>query len=243
MIDLVAIEKSYGRLSVLKGLSVRLERGRVTAVVGHNGSGKTTLIKILLGLVRPDAGHVVFGGERLRGGFRYRERVGYMPQAADFPGNLTGREILALVEDLRGNPAGVDESLVAAFGLEAELDKPLRTLSGGTRQKVSAALAFRFRPDVLVLDEPTAGLDPVASGTLKDAIRAAREAGAAVLLTSHVMSEIDELADDLVFLLDGQVRFRGRVADLKRETGEAHLERAVARMMTGPAPLDLENAA
>ena len=243
MIDLVAIEKSYGRLSVLKGLGVRLERGRVTAVVGHNGSGKTTLIKILLGLVRPDAGHVVFGGERLRGDVRYRERVGYMPQAADFPDNLTGREILALVQDLRGNPADVDESLIAAFGLEAELDKPLRTLSGGTRQKVSAALAFRFRPDVLVLDEPTAGLDPVASGTLKDAIRAAREAGAAVLLTSHVMSEIDELADDLVFLLDGQVRFRGRVADLKRETGEAYLERAVARMMTGPAPLDLENAA
>ena len=243
MIVFENLTKHFGRLRVLGGLSLAFAPGCVTAIVGHNGSGKTTLLKILLGLVRPDAGRVVFDGAVLGGGCAYRARLGYMPQQACFPDNLTARELLAMIDELRGPPADLDRALVEDFGLAAELDKPLRALSGGTRQKVSAALAFRYRPDVLVLDEPTAGLDPIASGVLKRHIRAARDAGRTVLLTSHVLSEIDELADELVFLLDGRIHFHGRPAALKQATGEAHLERAVACLMQAGTLPDLEKAA
>ncbi len=231
MIEIAGIEKRFGRLRVLKGIDLRVDRGKVTAVVGPNASGKTTLIKAILGLTRPDAGRVVFDGERLNGAWQYRARIGYMPQQARFPENLTAREVLTMLKDLRGNPADTDEDLLAAFALEHELDKPLRTLSGGTRQKISAVVAFLFRPDVLILDEPTAGLDPVASSLLKDKILRERDAGRTFILTSHIMSEIEELSDNLAFLLDGRVRFAGAVSTLKRDTGQARLERAVAQMM------------
>jgi Cu-processing system ATP-binding protein len=205
----------------------------VTAVVGPNGAGKTTLIKILLGLARPDGGEVLFDGEPVSDDPGYRARVGYMPQIARFPENLTGAELLEMLQDLRGGAAidRVDAELVEEFGLADQLRKPLRTLSGGTRQKVNAVMAFLFGPDLLVLDEPTAGLDPVSSGVLKDKILSARAAGKTLILTSHVMSELEELADDVAFLLDGKVCFVGPVADLKRATRQVSLERALAHVM------------
>ena len=153
-----------------------------------------------------------------------------MPQGAPFPENLTGREVLALVQSLRPGDA-IDDDLAHRFQLDAALDKPVRLLSGGTRQKLNAALAFWFRPALLVLDEPTAGLDPLASGVFKEKVQHAADGGATVLLTSHVMGEVEELADDVLFLLDGQVRFQGTMEDLRRLTGEQRLERAVSRLM------------
>src|SRR5262249_45260569 len=151
---------------------------------------KTTLIKSILGLTRPDAGAILVDGLNIIGdGDAYRARIGYMPQAPRLPEHLTGTEVLALLRDLRGADAPVDESLIDAFDLRGELAKPLRTLSGGTRQKVNAVAAFLSRPALLILDEPTAGLDPVASGVLKDHIREARAAGATFIVTSHIMSE------------------------------------------------------
>jgi Cu-processing system ATP-binding protein len=235
VIEIDGLTKRYGKLAVLRGVELRVGRGRVTAVVGPNGAGKTTLIKSVLGLVRPDAGRIAVDGVVLDGGVDYRARIGYMPQIARFPENLSGAELLALLDGLRGGAAAagpLDEELVDGFRLAPELAKPLRTLSGGTRQKVNAAMAFRFRPDLLILDEPTAGLDPVASGVLKDKILAERAAGRTFVLTSHIMSELEELADDVAFLLEGRVRFAGPIADLKRMTRQSSLERAVAQMMT-----------
>ncbi|HEX7091913.1 MAG TPA: ABC transporter ATP-binding protein [Longimicrobiales bacterium] len=231
MIRLEGVCKRYGRLDVLKGIDLEFEAGTVTAVAGPNGSGKSTLLRIVLGLVRPDHGRVYFDGRPLNGDWRYRERVGYMPQAPAFPENLTGAEVLALLKDLRGNPAGTDEELLDAFALAPELDKPVRTLSTGTRQKVSAAAAFLFRPDVLVLDEPTAGLDPSASAALKDKILREKAAGRTFLLSSHIMSELEELSDRVVFLLDGAVRYAGPALGLAAETGQVNLERAAAQLM------------
>jgi Cu-processing system ATP-binding protein len=231
MIDIAGIEKRFGRQEVLQGLNLHVERGLVTAVVGPNGSGKTTLIKLILGLARPDRGHIIVDGATLDGGSAYRARLGYMPQAARFPENLTAREVVAMLRDLRGNPARVDDELLEAFRLAPELDKPLRTLSGGTRQKVSAVVAFLFDPAVLILDEPTAGLDPVASSILKDKILRERARGKTFILTSHIMSEVEELSDRIAFLLDGEVRFGGYVAELKQRTGQSRLERAIAQMM------------
>jgi Cu-processing system ATP-binding protein len=233
MIELQNLKKSFGDLHVLCDVSTRIPKGRVTAVVGPNGSGKTTLIKCILGLVRPDAGTITIDGTTLNGSWRYRERIGYMPQGARFPENLTAREIIAMLKDLRGNPDNVDEELIDRFGLEPEMDKPIRTLSGGNRQKVNAVTAFLFRPDVVILDEPTAGLDPAASSILKDKIQAEQRAGTTFILTSHVMSELEELSGHLAFLLDGAIRFDGPIDELKASTGSRNLERAIAHLMQG----------
>lgn len=230
-IEADGVAKRFGRLEALKGISLSIPAGRITGLVGPNAAGKSTLIKAILGLVRPDAGRLSVLGSSVSGDERYRRAIGYMPQAARFPDNLTGEEVMRMIRDLRGPGQLHDTSLLSDFYLENELKKPIRTLSGGTRQKLSAAIAFLFHPRLLVLDEPTAGLDPVASGIFKDKLLAASDRGASVLLASHSLGDLEELADDIVFLLDGQVRFHGPVARLMRVTGFARLERAIAALM------------
>ena len=230
MIEARGLRKQFGPVEVLRALDLRIARGRVTAIVGPNGAGKTTFIKCLLGLTRPDAGTITFDGAVVGDGDAYRARIGYMPQVARFPEHMTGAELLDLLRDLRGgDPA--PERLIAPLGVLGDLHKPLRHLSGGTRQKMNAVAAFLFAPDLYVLDEPTSGLDPVSAGVLKERIQDERASGRTVLLTSHIMSDIDELADDVVYLADGQVRFNGPLPDLKADTGHVHLERAIAELM------------
>jgi Cu-processing system ATP-binding protein len=231
-----ALSKRFGRLEVLRGVDLELPAGRITGLVGPNAAGKSTFIKTVLGLVRPDHGTLAVLGHHVNGDERYRREVGYMPQVARFPENLTGREVLAMVEDLRGRPASRDTALVDRFRLGPELGKPVRLLSGGTRQKLSAAVAFLFMPSLLVLDEPTAGLDPVASGIFKAKLLEVRARGGSVLLASHTLAELEEVADDVVFLLDGRVRFHGPVGRLMELTGEPRLERAVATLMRNEEP-------
>ncbi len=229
------VTKRFGRLEVLRQVDLEIPAGRITGLVGPNAAGKSTFIKSVLGLVRPDAGELQVLGQPVNGDERYRSRIGYMPQAAHFPENLCGAEVLAMIRDLRGPGAASDTALLDGFDLGPQLDKPIRTLSGGTRQKLSAALAFLFRPDLLILDEPTAGLDPIASGIFKEQLAAVRERGASILLASHTLSELEAHADDIVFLLDGRIRFHGPVAQLMERTGFANLERAVAALMQGGA--------
>lgn len=234
MIQVRGLHKRYGRLHVLRGLDLDIGPGRVTAVVGPNGAGKSTLIRILLGLVKPDAGTLTVGGTAIDGDPAYRAHIGYMPQTPRFPENLTTREVLAMLADLRKRTVADDDELLAAFQLGTQIDKRLGTLSAGTRQKVNAVIAFQFAPDLLILDEPTAGLDPVAAAVLKDRIRRERDAARTVVLTTHVMSEVEEMADDVVFLLDGSVRFVGAPSDILGLTGEPTLERGIARLMQQP---------
>ena len=229
------VTKRFGRVTAVRDVDLAVKAGRVTAVLGPNGAGKSTLIKLLLGLTRPDAGSLSVHGVPVGHDPSYRDAIGYMPQRPRFPGNLTGREVVRLLRDLRGDAVPEDDELFEAFGLSAELDKPVRTLSGGTRQKLNAAVAFMFRPTLLILDEPTAGLDPVASAALKAKILRARQAGVSVLLVSHLLSELEELADDVVFLLDGAVEFEGPLRRLREATGETRLERAIVRLMRGKA--------
>jgi Cu-processing system ATP-binding protein len=219
-----------GQVCALHDVTLALRPGAVTALVGPNGSGKTTLIKIALGLTRADQGDVQFDGRVVDDAGAYHAHVGYMPQIARFPEHLTGRDVVELVSELR---AGVrrDESLIATLDLERSLDKRIGTMSGGTRQKLNAAIAFLFEPSLLVLDEPTSGLDPISSSVLKDTVRAARDSGRTVLVTSHVLSELEETADDVAFLCDGRLRFAGAVAALLARTGAPTLERAIAQLM------------
>lgn len=231
MISVRGLTKRFGGLDVLRGIDLEIQAGRITAVVGPNGAGKTTLIKSILGLTRPDAGDLRVDGEPVADDPAYRSRIGYMPQIARFPENLTGADLVAMLVDLRRDPKALDRGLIDRFRLEPHMHKPLRTLSGGTRQKVNGVMAFLFDPDLYILDEPTSGLDPVSSGVLQDRILAGRTAGKTFILTSHVMSELDALADDVVFLLEGQLRFAGSVHDLMLRTRQFSLERALAEMM------------
>jgi Cu-processing system ATP-binding protein len=226
------LRKQFGKLRVLEGVDMTLDAGQVTAVVGPNAAGKSTLIKCVLGLVRADAGSIAVLGETIGADPHYRRFIGYMPQAARFPDNLTGDEVLALLADLRGGETPRDDGLRASLGLTAEtLARPVRTLSGGTRQKLSAIVALRHEAPILVLDEPTAGLDPLTSSHLKDLVRHRAATGAAVLLTSHVMAEVEELADVLIYLVDGHVRFRGSLDELRLKTGQRRVEHAIAHLM------------
>jgi Cu-processing system ATP-binding protein len=242
MLQINALTKRFGALEVLRGVDLSLGAGRVLALVGPNGAGKTTLIKSIVGLTRPDGGEIRVAGEPVRGD-AYRACIGYMPQIARFPENLAAADLIAMLADLRGAElrgadASVDrdEELVERFALGPHLRKPLRALSGGTRQKVNAVLAFLFRPRLLILDEPTAGLDPVSSAIFKDKVLAERGRGCSVLLTSHLMGEIEELADDLALLVEGRVAFCGSVDELRRTTGQSRLERAVAQLLVQDAP-------
>ena len=231
MIRVRDLTKRFDGVYALRAVDLDIIPGRVTAILGPNGAGKTTLMKMILGLTRITDGKILVDGERIGDDPAYRARIGYMPQIARFPENLTAAELIAMLCDLRGEAAELDDELVTRFGLSDQLGKPLRTLSGGTRQKVNAVLAFLFQPDLLILDEPTAGLDPVSSAVLKDKILEARNAGRTVIVTSHVLSDLDALADDIAFLIDGRVAFSGSVHDLKLRTRELSLERAIARVM------------
>ncbi|HSJ64181.1 MAG TPA: ABC transporter ATP-binding protein [Gemmatimonadaceae bacterium] len=231
MIRFEGIRKAFGVREILRGVDLEVRRGRVLALVGPNAAGKTTLIKSLLGLTRIDQGVISLDGAPVDARGAYRARIGYMPQIADFPENLTGAHLLDMLTAIRRSTGPLDDELLEAFDLAPHLGQRFRVLSGGTRQRLNAVMAFRFRPDVLILDEPTAGLDPVGSGILKDKIRRARNEGATVMITSHILSELEELADDVAFLLDGTVRYAGGLPELKRRTHQSTLERAIAHLM------------
>lgn len=231
MIEARSVTKSFGKLRVLDGLNLKIRPSRITGLVGPNAAGKTTLAKIILGLTKPDSGVVEIDGAPIGTDDSYRSRIGYMPQMARFPENLSARELFEMLTDLRGAATQLDDELLHGFDFGGALEKPIRALSGGTRQKVNAVIAFMFRPDLLILDEPTAGLDPVASGLLKDKVLAEKVAGKTFLLTSHIMSELDELADDVAFIYDGKVAFAGALDELKELTRQSKLERAIAEMM------------
>ncbi len=231
MIEISKVTKQFGKFVALRDVSLSLERGRVTGIIGPNGSGKSTLIKSILGLVTPTTGTITVNGYLLDGSAEYRQWIGYMPQIARFPQDLKGYEILAMVKQLRPNIPTLEKELIDLFGLEHELPKRVRTLSGGTRQKLSTVVSCMYDPELLIFDEPTAGLDPLASTRLKEYILSLKARERTVLITTHIMGDLEELADDVVLLLEGKVRFAGSVRDLKMQTNEPRLEAAVARIL------------
>lgn len=234
MITIQQLSKRFGKLQVLDNVSLNLEGGECVALIGPNGSGKTTLIKTVLGMVVPQSGTVSFKGRSIGRQWEYRRHIGYMPQIGRYPENMTIGQVLGMMRDIRKMPEAVlDQELFEVFELGTMLHKRMGTLSGGTRQKVSACLAFMFRPEVLILDEPTAGLDPVATELLKDKILAERGNDKLIIITSHVLSDLDELATHVVYMQDGQPLFHKPLDVLKAETGTDKLGKAIARVMAG----------
>lgn len=231
LIKITNLKKSFGKLEVLKGINCGFNKGTVVSVLGPNASGKTTLIKSILGMVIPDGGDIRFMGESIINTYDYKKHIGYMPQIGRYPDNMKIGQLFEMMKDIRKQRTGLDTSLIKTFELEGMFNKAMHTLSGGTRQKVSAALACMFNPDVLILDEPTAGLDPVAAEHLKEKIRIEKEKGKLILITSHIMSEVDEIADEVIYLFEGQVKFYRSMVDIKFSTGEAKLGKALTKIL------------
>lgn len=226
------VTKKFGKLKALDDVSTTCNKGECIALIGPNGSGKTTLIKSILGMVVPDSGFITFKDNNILHHWKYRDEIGYMPQIGRYPDNMTIGQVLDMMKDIRNKKNALDEDLIKSFSLRNQLNKRMRTLSGGTRQKVSAALAFLFDPAVLILDEPTAGLDPVASELFKEKIIAEKEKGKLVLITSHILSELDDLVTRIIYMQDGRLLFQKSIEALKQDTGEEKLSKAIARVMT-----------
>ena len=232
MLESIQLTKSFGKLQALQGMSAQMNAGQAISLIGPNGSGKTTFIKCLLGLVIPDGGQVTLRGQSVLGGWDYRRHIGYMPQIGRYPDHMRIGQLFDMVQEIRRGTFGhLDDDLIQAFDIRKLAHKTMRTLSGGTRQKVSACLAFLFDPEVLVLDEPTAGLDPVSSEVLKEKVLAEKAKGKLILLTSHILSDLDELTTDVMYLMDGKLRFYQPIEQLKIQTGEEKLHRAIASVM------------
>lgn len=226
------VTKRFGKLQALNNISATCNKGECIALIGPNGSGKTTFIKSILGMVVPDSGFITFNGKNILHDWHYREHIGYMPQIGRYPENMTIGHVIKMMKDIRKKSGNaLDEDLINAFKLNDLLDKRMRTLSGGTRQKVSASLAFLFDPKVLILDEPTAGLDPVSSEILKEKINKEKQKGKLVMITSHILSELDDLVTQVMYLQDGNLKFHTSIQELRNKTGEQKLSRAIANVM------------
>ncbi len=231
MINITNLTKSYGKFKALDEISLSFESGQAISLLGPNGSGKTTLIKSILGLVIPQSGKISVNGNLITDNWMYRSQIGYMPQIGRYPENMTIGQVIRMVKEIRKDCTVYDEELMEGFGIYDLLKKTMRSLSGGTRQKVSACLAFLFNPNIFILDEPTAGLDPLASELFKEKILKERNRGKLVLITSHVLSDLEEITSHIVYLQEGKLMFFRTVEDLKHTTGEEKLNKVVAKLM------------
>jgi len=224
------IYKQFGTLKVLDDLSFDCSKGGMLTILGPNGSGKTTVLKSILGMVIPDSGSISISGYQLNGAANYRNEIDYLPQIARFPENLLVNELISFIKKLRNRPTR-DKELIELFMLEPFLNKKLSNLSGGTRQKINLVLAFMFDSPLIVLDEPTTGLDPNALVHLKSFIKEEKVRGKTLIVTSHIMSFVEELSDEVAFILDGKLYFKGTIDELKTQTEQTNLERAVASIL------------
>jgi len=231
MVSIQDLHKKFGKNQVLSGLNLDISEGGIFAVLGPNGSGKTTLIKCLLGMVLPNKGNISVLGENVKNSSSYRHKIDYLPQIANFPSNLKVKELIKMIKDLRGNTT-IDQDLISLFKLEPFLDKKLGNLSGGTKQKVNLVLTFMFDSPLIILDEPTSGLDPISLIRLKDLIQKEKTKGKTILITSHIMSFVEEVSDEIVFLLEGKIYFKGSITELKNKTNQPDFEHAIASILT-----------
>lgn len=227
MIQVESLYKKFGKNKVLEGLDLHIQNGGIFAILGPNGSGKTTLIKAILGMVLPNKGKISVLGDSIKNKWKYRQEIEYLPQIANFPGNLKVKELITMIKDLRNKPSE-ESHLITLFGLEPFLDKKLANLSGGTKQKVNIVLTFMFDSPIIILDEPTNGLDPQAVIHLKELIRQEKQKGKTILVTSHIMQFVEEIADNIVYLLEGKIYFKGSIAELMKMTDQVDFEHAIA---------------
>lgn len=230
MVKVDNLNKKFKKNEVLKGLDLELDRPGITALLGPNGSGKTTLVKCLLGLVIPDSGQILFNDQNIKGQHEYRNHISYLPQIARFPENLTVRELLKLMMSIRTD-ASRQSQLIDLFELELELDKKMSILSGGTRQKLNLVLSLMYDSPFIMMDEPSTGLDPVALIRLKDFLVSEKKRGKHILFITHILGLVEDLADRVIFILDGHIHYDGGIHELVQQEEKPNLERAIANIL------------
>jgi ABC-2 type transport system ATP-binding protein len=232
-IEIRALCKSFGRTIALDGLDLTVRTGEVHAFLGPNGAGKTTTIRILLGLLRKDRGEVsLLGGDPWRDATRLHARLAYVPGDVTLWPGLTGGEIIDLLGRLRGGlDAKRKQALIERFALDPA--KKARTYSRGNRQKVALVAALASDAELLLLDEPTAGLDPLMEATFRECINDERQAGRTVLLSSHILAEAEALSDRVTIIRESRAVETGTLAEMR------HLRReSVDAQLAGPVSLD-----
>jgi Cu-processing system ATP-binding protein len=220
-IELEGVAKTYGRERAVDDVSLVVHPGECMALVGHNGAGKTTLMKLMLGLARPSAGRVrVLGGDPSRSdAARRRLGVGFLPENVAFDAALTGREVLAFFAKLKGVPANVGIELLARVGLADAAGRRVRTYSKGMRQRLGLAQALLGEPRVLLLDEATSGLDPALRQSFYEMVRELAHGGATILLSSHVLTELEARTDRVAIMNQGRLAALGTLDELRRMAG------------------------
>jgi Cu-processing system ATP-binding protein len=230
MISIKKLHKKYGKLEVLKSIDLNFEDSGIHTILGPNGSGKTTLMKAILGMVIPNDGSIEFNNKPILGEWEYRKDIAYLPQIAHFPQNLKVQELLNMLKDIR--PGAVREAeLISLFQIKPFLNKKLGNLSGGTAQKVNIIIALMFDSPLILMDEPTVGLDPISLIRLKKLILDEKSKGKLILITTHIISFVEEVSDRIVFILDGNIYFNGTIDTLKKQTNQKNLENAIANIL------------
>ena len=230
MIKINNLHKSYTKNKVLKGLNLTFDHEAILALLGPNGSGKTTLLKCILGLIIPDEGQILFQGKNIKSEFKYRTEIGYLPQIAQFPENLTGNELIDLMRNIKPRTNRAEE-LIKLFNLENELDKKMGNLSGGNKQKINIVIAMMSDDPFLILDEPSTGLDPLSIRKLKALLTEEKNRGKMIIVTTHIMDLAEDLADKVLFMLDGKIRYNGGMMELLDQEEEDSLENAIANLL------------
>ena len=231
MIEIKNLTKKFNKFTALQDIHLECKKGHSIAFIGPNCCGKTTLIKCILGLNVVEFGDILVSGNSVKKDFLYREKIGYMPQIGKYPENMTIEQTIKMIQDNRKNVENIDTELLEAFELPKLYDKKMSTLSGGTTQKVSAVLAFMFHPEIIILDEPTAGLDPLASEILKNKIIKERKNGKLIIITSHLLSELDDMVNEIVFINEGKILVHQSVEDLKTETQQTKISDAITNIL------------
>ncbi|MCW7943021.1 ABC transporter [Streptomyces hygroscopicus] len=224
------LAKRFGTVRAVQGLDLAVPQGTVCGVLGPNGAGKTTAVRLLTTLLRPDAGSArIAGHDLVRDPAGVRRRIGVTGQYASVDGDLTGRQNLRLFARLHRirDAAARAAELLDRFGLTEAADRPASTYSGGMRRRLDLAAGLLRRPDVLFLDEPTTGLDPASRKQIWEAVRAVKEQGTTVLLTTQYLEEADRLADDIALVDRGRVAHTGSPSHLKALIG-SYAEAVVA---------------
>ena len=231
MIKIEELNKYYGKLHVLRDISLELHGGECVAFIGPNGCGKTTLMKCVLGLVNPCSGRIFVNGKDALTTPKSRESIGFMSQNSSFPPNMTVKDVFDTILTIRNYKGQLDKELFEAFAIKEIYGKKMNELSGGTSQKVNAVLAFLFNPEILILDEPTASLDPFATEILKKKILDEKKKDKLICITSHILSELEGLVSRLIFIEDGNIVLDNEVKQLLASTSANSLIQAVMTVL------------
>ncbi len=251
IVEARGVTKSFGKIEAVKGVDLAVRRGELFGLIGHNGAGKSTLFKMMLGLLPATAGEIRIDGDAVSGP-RFREtrrKIGYLPENVVLYDNLTGLETLHFLADLKAASRSECAPLLAQVGLADAARRRVREYSKGMRQRLGFAQALLGKPALLFLDEPTTGLDPTAIRDFYRTLRELRDQGVTMILTSHILAEIQERVDRLAVMEDGRIRARGTVQQLRDEmnppltivlAGGENLRAEVARALAGIAVESIE---